>query len=178
MHEAHNEAVQGACRSRTGGTFRPSRGLFPANPNVLLHAKALQLTAKGVYDRSVDPLGGARGAGVYFLSDGRGRVKIGYASDLAHRFAAIQTGSADALTLIGWCPGGRAVEREWHERFGDARIRGEWFTLTPELAKAIPAVPRLPSAALRLIERADALIDKERVAAIALYELALLEVAA
>lgn len=69
---------------------------------------------------------------VYFIVDVlSGTVKIGKASDPSNRFQSLQTGSSVRLFLIGVIDGDRVEERELHERFADARVRGEWFYLKP-----------------------------------------------
>lgn len=75
---------------------------------------------------------------VYFIRAGRtNALKIGWAKDPQSRLEALQTGSPHQLHLVGYMPGTVADEGEWHGRFRDARIRGEWFTLGGDLRDAI-----------------------------------------
>lgn len=65
---------------------------------------------------------------VYFIGSGEGRpIKIGRASDVRQRLAVLQNGSFEQLTILATVPGGVDVEREFHARFADLRMRGEWF---------------------------------------------------
>jgi hypothetical protein len=80
---------------------------------------------------------------IYFVAcPSASAVKIGYAakrsylSDAAtafERMSLLQTGCPFELELLAICPGDRAAEAALHERFSDARIRGEWFAITPEI---------------------------------------------
>lgn len=59
-----------------------------------------------------------------------GLIKIGHTTgSVESRFAALQTGSASELVLVGTVPGGREVEQELHRRFAADRVRGEWFRM-------------------------------------------------
>lgn len=76
----------------------------------------------------------------FFFSDETERVKIGIAADPWARLASLQTGCPEELGLLGFinAPGSaQQLEREWHARFRQDRVRGEWFALTPELMDAI-----------------------------------------
>lgn len=65
---------------------------------------------------------------VYFIQAGQhGPIKIGVASNVRKRLAALQTGHHTSLRIIGTVPGDAALERELHQRFAAHRIRGEWF---------------------------------------------------
>lgn len=76
---------------------------------------------------------------VYFIQAGtrRGPIKIGRASNLAGRLSDIQTHNHEALYVLAAIPGGAAEEARMHEKFDRARIRGEWFTPSPELLSFI-----------------------------------------
>lgn len=77
---------------------------------------------------------------VYFISNGRGEIKIGIASDVAKRLAALQTAHASGLVLLASFPGVQAHERALHRRFAAARTRGEWFSAIPELLAFVAGV--------------------------------------
>ena len=62
-------------------------------------------------------------------------VKIGRSTNLRSRFKSLQTGSADAARIVKIIPGGQRREKEFHKRFAEYRIRGEWFDLRGALAK-------------------------------------------
>lgn len=72
---------------------------------------------------------------VYVLDDGAGRVKIGFTrGDVQKRATTIQAASGCDLTIVGQFQGTMADEKATHERFAAARIRGEWFRRTSEIA--------------------------------------------
>jgi hypothetical protein len=73
---------------------------------------------------------------IYFaLAEGSGAVKIGYTGgDPRGRLASLATGCPQDLILLATEPGGLAEEAALHARFGDTRIRGEWFSLDESLA--------------------------------------------
>ena len=84
---------------------------------------------------------------VYFIQAGaHGPVKIGYSSGrLEVRVRAIQHQHYEELRLIRAVSGWRQVEQWFHYRFAALRIRGEWFTFTPEmLTVQCPANPPRP----------------------------------
>lgn len=80
---------------------------------------------------------------VYFISARElDLVKIGYAFNPMHRYRHLRTFSPVELTLEGAIPGGYAKERELHKQFALARVRGEWFKLSPSLQAEIDASTR------------------------------------
>src|SRR5436190_10066712 len=87
---------------------------------------------------------------VYFIASDRGSIKIGWSSDVAKRFRTLETGSPDALTLLGFIPGDRAREKELHGQWKDQRVRLEWYRDTKELrefiAQLLEAPPTVPDA--------------------------------
>ena len=70
---------------------------------------------------------------VYFISNGKNLIKIGYSKDPIKRLAALQTASPDRLSLLAIKPGKKDVESQLHEEFKESRMEGEWFQLTPKL---------------------------------------------
>lgn len=65
---------------------------------------------------------------VYFVQRGDdGPIKIGLAKNVARRVAGLQTSCAERLVTLGFCRGDRDMEREYHARFAEYRISGEWF---------------------------------------------------
>lgn len=62
-----------------------------------------------------------------------GLLKVGRAANVAKRFATLQTGSAEPLALLGWCPdtSGGLLEPYIHEQLKDHLVKGEWFTDCP-----------------------------------------------
>jgi hypothetical protein len=55
-------------------------------------------------------------------------VKIGHAVDVCRRIKDLQTGSPRKLSLLGFIPGTRLLEREFHQMFSHLRISREWFS--------------------------------------------------
>jgi hypothetical protein len=76
------------------------------------------------------------GTCVYFI-EVMGRVKIGFAKDLADRIERFQTGCPTYLTIVGIIPGGKDKEAEIHELFYEHRTTGEWFMPHPKLVRFI-----------------------------------------
>jgi excisionase family DNA binding protein len=75
---------------------------------------------------------------VYFLRTYCGRfVKIGYAMDVSKRVTAIDLCHPEPLTLLGSVPGNPRIEKFFHRKFKDMRVRGEWFRLSAELKQHI-----------------------------------------
>ena len=78
-------------------------------------------------------------SGVYFIKVGDA-VKIGSTVDLIRRFAMYPTYSPEPCELIGFLPAThdkRKRERQWLRKWAHSNIHGEWFRLTPELAREI-----------------------------------------
>jgi hypothetical protein len=72
----------------------------------------------------------------YFLLDpASDRIKIGRSKKLKQRLRNLGSAAGLELRLIGTLPGDQ--EHEWHRRYRDARLRGEWFKLTPALAQSL-----------------------------------------
>ena len=78
---------------------------------------------------------------VYFAQAG-GYIKIGYARDPFGRMTTVTRNGTrpddvpfDAeASLLGWVPGDRKREAEFHRQFVDRRVAGEWFDVDPEVA--------------------------------------------
>jgi hypothetical protein len=65
---------------------------------------------------------------VYFVQSGAaGPIKIGWAASVRKRLALLQIGNPETLRLLAVAPGDAELEALLHLRFGDHRIRGEWF---------------------------------------------------
>lgn len=61
-------------------------------------------------------------------------IKIGYASNVKNRLAALQTGAPQGVKLLAAMPGDHKVERALHERFAGLRGHGEWFRTNAVIA--------------------------------------------
>lgn len=92
---------------------------------------------------------GVNGSRVYFYElPGQGLVKIGTSRRPETRTRQFRTGKGCTFPpdcdpsvgqLIGHMAGDHAVEAALHQRFRGARVAGEWFRLTDELAAFIEA---------------------------------------
>lgn len=70
---------------------------------------------------------------VYFIQAGRGPIKIGFATDVFDRRAALQTSQPEHLRIVAKFAGTRQDERAMQARFAALRVRGEWFRPEDEL---------------------------------------------
>ena len=70
---------------------------------------------------------------VYFVQDGAGMVKIGYALNIITRLRNLQAANASELTLLVWAPGDSVAEERLHSAFARHRRAGEWFEPAPDL---------------------------------------------
>jgi hypothetical protein len=76
------------------------------------------------------------GPRVYFVQSVEGGlVKIGFTRKLQERIGTLNRMGAAALSFLGSLAGDRELEQSLHERFARARVRGEWFSLTPDLLR-------------------------------------------
>lgn len=73
---------------------------------------------------------------VYFLGDGS-QVKIGFTSDLDRRRASVEQQLGRHLQVYATTPGGRILERRYHQLFDKHRLDGEWFRLADEIVSEI-----------------------------------------
>lgn len=84
---------------------------------------------------------------VYFIADElRRMVKIGIASKVSSRLAALQIGSPVKLILLATVAGGKSLESKLHARFGEYRSHGEWFYFSPAIARFVEALALEPGA--------------------------------
>lgn len=79
-------------------------------------------------------------------------VKIGYASNLINRLAAIETNNPFPLVLLGWFKGSVATERAVQAALAPFKHRFEWFRYEPELAEAIRLSTYRPSRYAKFVE--------------------------
>lgn len=61
-------------------------------------------------------------------------IKVGWASDIAKRVAALQTAHWQELRVVGQVPGDQPAEAEAHYELRPHRLRGEWFEREAALA--------------------------------------------
>jgi hypothetical protein len=80
---------------------------------------------------------------IYFLTAAHPDypIKIGFTQKLASfRISAIQTCCPYALYFLARVPGTMQRERALHETFDHLRLRGEWFSRSPELLAYIESI--------------------------------------
>jgi hypothetical protein len=73
---------------------------------------------------------------IYFVVIGEA-VKIGRAADVNQRMRDLQVSHHLPISPSAVAHGTHATEKRLHRHFAADRIRGEWFKLTPELARLI-----------------------------------------
>jgi len=73
----------------------------------------------------------------YFVSDGVGPIKIGFAMNVKTRLKALSTGSPVKLKVLATRRGPARVERFYHKRFAAHRLHGEWFSRHPDILAEI-----------------------------------------
>lgn len=76
---------------------------------------------------------------LYFIQAGSaGPIKIGFTTgDYAKRLATLQVGNAEELVSLAALENYPDTEKDWHIRFADLRIRGEWFLPARKLTTAV-----------------------------------------
>lgn len=77
---------------------------------------------------------------VYFVTKKnhkRAPIKIGKAIHVAQRLSTLQTSSPDELVCLGFLEGDDSLEAILHNRFGQYRVRGEWFRRNDEILQYI-----------------------------------------
>lgn len=71
---------------------------------------------------------------VYFAKSGDA-VKIGFSTNPKDRLHSIQTGCAAPAKMVKLIRGTHSTERQFHRRFAEYNLKGEWFDLRGRLAK-------------------------------------------
>ena len=76
---------------------------------------------------------------VYFIheKDKFDRFKIGFSTDLKKRLSELQVGNPDLLVVYKTINASESVEHELHDYFASYHIRGEWFSVTPDMINCI-----------------------------------------
>lgn len=91
-------------------------------------------------------------------------MKIGFTeADPRRRIVNISTAHWAKMELVSFFDGDRKAEKSLHRRFAAARIRGEWFDVTPEIEeflKSCPAPP--PRKTNKFADRGDKYLAKVR----------------
>jgi hypothetical protein len=73
---------------------------------------------------------------VYFVQAGE-YIKIGYTSNIQKRLDSLQTGQPLEIKCLCLIKGDRRVESSLHKKFGEYRVRREWFSMSDELMQYI-----------------------------------------
>ena len=74
---------------------------------------------------------------VYFIGSSDGFIKIGITSDIVERLRNFQVCTPHELTVLASFDGDSYQEWEYHQRFADHRVRGEWFRSHPDILAEI-----------------------------------------
>lgn len=82
----------------------------------------------------VRPVGGRV---LYFVQAASGPVKVGFTDNWPRRFRALQHGTHEELTAILVIAGNKDDESSAHAQLAPFRIRGEWFSASPEVLSYI-----------------------------------------
>jgi hypothetical protein len=73
-------------------------------------------------------------AGYVYLLKSQGLFKIGFTRNIKQRHTTLQIGSTTRIDIIHSipCEQPSVLEKFWHDRFADQRVKGEWFHLSDE----------------------------------------------
>ncbi len=78
-----------------------------------------------------------------------GLVKIGWTTNMAQRFTALNQGSPTPVRIVATMPGGRPLEAWLHQSFARSRVHGEWFRLSTaernRLERLFSGADRIPA---------------------------------
>lgn len=69
---------------------------------------------------------------VYFITDGEA-IKVGWAKNVERRLWLLQTSHHKPLSVLRTLRGDRVLEKQFHRRWKEHRIRGEWFRDAKEI---------------------------------------------
>ncbi|CAB5222816.1 Meiotically up-regulated gene 113 [uncultured Caudovirales phage] len=81
---------------------------------------------------------------VYFIISEFGPIKIGATGDIDARLSTLRTMSPCGLTLAAVAEGGCRIERDYHIRFAEHRLHGEWFAPHPDILAEIARLGAKP----------------------------------
>lgn len=76
-------------------------------------------------------------ATIYFIGPKGGPIKIGYAKRLDLRLKDLRSANAYPLEVHASIEGDPSLEREYHARFKEHRLHGEWFAPHPDILAEI-----------------------------------------
>jgi hypothetical protein len=77
---------------------------------------------------------------IYFVGPEGGPIKIGFASRLEFRLKDLRTMNAFPLIVHAVAQGSPRLERDYHKRFAEHRLHGEWFDPAPEILAEIDRI--------------------------------------
>lgn len=78
---------------------------------------------------------------IYFIGSHRaGFVKIGYSINPKARLATLQVGHPGKLAILATVVGDQLLEAEYHRRFADYHVYGEWFRLNRPIKTEIKRI--------------------------------------
>jgi len=86
------------------------------------------------YDRSAPR---PERATIYFIGPVDGPIKIGWASRLKYRLRDLELANAFPLHVWATVEAEITLEREYHKRFAEHRLHGEWFERHPDILAEI-----------------------------------------
>lgn len=84
-------------------------------------------------------------ADLYFIGGDEGPIKIGVSNDPQRRLKGLQTGYPYPLQILATIEGGAMLEIEYHERFAEHRLHGEWFAPHPDILAEIERLRTHPN---------------------------------
>jgi hypothetical protein len=90
---------------------------------------------------------------VYFMYSA-GRIKIGLSTGLRGRHNGLKKAGPFPPVVLLIVAGGREVEQEFHDKFSEDRLHGEWFTLSHRLRNFLRL--RLCDVGLASMDQAEA----------------------
>ena len=94
------------------------------------------------YDRSAPR---PERATIYFLGPTDGPIKIGWASRLQYRLRSLELANAFPLHVWATVEAEITLEREYHKRFAEHRLHGEWFERHPDILAEIERLSTAPA---------------------------------
>lgn len=99
---------------------------------------------------------------VYAITDGRGRVKIGWSSDPFRRLAKISSDCPSAAALLGLVPATKKQEAEAHELLRPWRVNREWFAYEGAVVEFVKMLPRPRPKAVFVPKASDSRLNQWR----------------
>jgi len=108
--------------------MRPPRQRQPLPPVV---------EPEGVEEPAREPACLSSFSDLYFIRSGDGPIKIGVSVDPKKRLKGLQTAHPFKLELLCVVSGAGRKESEYHQRFAEFRLEGEWFSPAPEILSEI-----------------------------------------